>query len=53
VAPAIVGAFYLRKISGSFAMLADPPRLVFGEQLGRRSPARLVLEISLLFAGKR
>jgi hypothetical protein len=23
----------------------DPPRLVAGEQLGRRSPARLVLEI--------
>jgi hypothetical protein len=32
VAPAIVGAFYLRKISGSFAMLADPPRLVLREQ---------------------
>jgi hypothetical protein len=31
----------------------DPPRLVFGEQLGRRCPPRPILEISLLFAGKR
>ena len=43
VAPAIVGAFYLRKISGSFAMLADPPRLVLREQLGRRASPRLIL----------
>ena len=39
----IVGAFYLRKISGSFAMLADPPRLVLREQLGRRASPRLIL----------
>jgi hypothetical protein len=25
----------------------DPPRLVFGEQLGRRAPAQLVLEIDV------
>jgi hypothetical protein len=25
----------------------DPPRLIFREQLGRRSPARLVLEVDV------
>jgi len=38
----------LRTNSGSFGDIAgDPPRLIFGEQLGRRTPAGFVLQIDV------
>ena len=40
----------LRTNSGSFGDIAGhPPRLIFGEQLGRRTPARFVLQIDANF----
>jgi hypothetical protein len=37
-----------RSSSGSLAMLADAPRLVFGQQVRRRRlPSRLILEINV------
>jgi hypothetical protein len=42
-------AYYLgRSNSGKLGDIRrDPPRLIFREQLGRRSPARLVLEVDV------
>ena len=37
----------LRNSSGSLAMFAAMPRFIFGEQLGRRSPSRLILKIDI------
>ena len=37
----------LRVSSGNFAMFSDAPRLVAGEEVRRRAPSRLLLEIDV------